>query len=562
MKNANRIFWIYTAVLLSAIIMAVGSMLFVQESLNFQTETAVDMNAGWDYIDPDGASQPIVLPVKLDISAGEDVVIAKMLPPQTMAGATLCVRTSMQSLRIFVDGKALYELGTDPRSHIGKTPGCCWNLVRLPDECAGKQIRLIFNSAYPSYSGLLNGISYGSKSGILFQIINEHGLGFFVSVAICLIGLTMLILYFAEHGSLLRNNDVLYLSLFSILISLWFLGESKMLQFFTGNQFLIANLSFFSLLLFPMPLTLYLSNIYRPHHHNFLKCFFSGFLVVFFACVFLQVTGTADFYETLFLPLGLLLLLLLYLSASVLYELIRFQNPQVKRQLPTLIIPILFGALEFYHFFSGNYLTISKYTKIGALIYIVMLGVQSVRKIQLEAERGREARYFERLAYQDLLTQGRNRTAYCRDIETIFGASGTESNIRLVLFDLNNLKGINDNYGHIAGDKALKDAYRCICGAFGARKYCYRIGGDEFACVLLNMNGRDFEAALKIFEKNVEAVNLESEYVFSIAIGYELYDAERWPDFDHFFHYVDELMYQNKRLLSEEPEAKNTGNGF
>ncbi len=561
MKNANRIFWLYTSVLLSAVIMVAGSMLFVQESLNFQTEKAVDMNAGWDYINPDGTSRPIVLPIKLGASAGEDVVIVKTLPMQTAAGATLCIRTSMQSLRIFVDGKALYQFGTDPRSHIGKTPGSCWNLVRLPDECAGKQVRLIFNSAYPSYSGLLNGITCGSKSAILFRIINEQGLGFFVSVAICLIGLAMFVIYFVEHGSLLRSNDVLYLSLFSILVSLWFLGESKMLQFFTGNQFLLANLPFFSLLLFPMPLTLYLSNAYRPHHHNFMKCFFSGFLAIFFICVFLQITGTADFYETLFLPVGLLLLLLLYLPASMLYELFRYQNPQVKKQLPTVIIPIFFSALEFYHFFSGNYLTISKYTQIGILIYIVMLGIQSVRKIQLAAERGREARYFERLAYQDLLTQGRNRTAYCQDIEMIFEASETAPNIRLVLFDLNNLKGINDTYGHIAGDKALKDAYRCICRAFGARKYCYRIGGDEFACVLPDMSDREFEAALKVFHENVEAVNLKSEYVFSIAIGYGIYDPERWLDFDSFSHHVDELMYQNKRLLSEELELKNTGNG-
>lgn len=560
MKNANRIFWLYTAVLLSAIIMVVGSMLYLPDPLNFQTEKAVGMNEGWDYIAPDGTSRPIALPIKLDISAGEDVIIVKTLPLQSTAGATLCIRTSMQSLRVLVDGKSLYEFGTDPRSHIGKTPGSCWNLVRIPDEYAGKQIRLVFNSAYPFYSGLLNNIYYGSKSALLFRIIGENGFGFVVSVAVCLIGIIMLILYFAEYGSILRNNDILYLSLFSILISLWFLGESKMLQFFTGNQFLVANLSFFSLLLFPMPLTLFLSNTYRPHHRNYLKHFFSGFLAVFFVCVVLQVTGAADFYETLFLPVGLFLLLMLYLPASVLYELLKYQNPQVKKQLFTFLIPVLFGALELYQFLAGNYLSISKYTKIGILLYIIMLGTQSFRKMQLAAERGREARYFERLAYQDLLTQGRNRTAYCQDIEAIFSTSKTVSNIRLLLFDLNNLKEINDNYGHIAGDKALKDAYGCICGAFGT-KYCYRIGGDEFACILLNMSRQEFEAALRIFHENVFVVNLKSEYDFSIAIGHEVYDPEKWPDFDSFSHYVDELMYQNKRQLSDKTETINTGNG-
>lgn len=562
MKNANRMFWFYTAVLLSVIIMIVGSTLFVDESLEFQTEKAVDMNTGWDYIAPDGTSQRIALPVKLDVPAGEDVIIAKMLPQKAIAGETICIRTSMQSLQVFSDGKMLYEFGVDPRSYIGKTPGSCWNLVRIPAECAGNQIQLVFNSAYPSYSGSLNSIFYGSKSAILFRIIKEFGFGFVISVALCMLGIIMLVLYCSQHGFLLRTNDVLSLSLFAILISLWFLGESKMLQFFTGNQFVITNLSFLALLLFPMPLTLYLRNAYKPHHRNYLKSFFLGFLIVFFVCVFLQITGTADFYETLFIPNGLLLLLLTYLLVSLFYELIKYHNEQAKRQLFAFTFPILFAILEFYHFYAGNYLTISKYTKIGVLIYTVLLSIQAIRKMQLQAERGRDARYFERLAYQDFLTQGRNRTAYCHDVEEIFGGSEPKAGIRLVLFDLNNLKGINDKYGHIAGDRALKDAYGCICGAFGTRKYGYRIGGDEFACILLDMSGRDFEAALRIFRENVMNINLKSEYDFSIAIGYELYDPEKWPDFESFSHHVDELMYQDKRLSSEALEMEKTGNGF
>ena len=63
-----------------------------------------------------------------------------------------------------------------------------------------------------------------------------------------------------------------------------------------------------------------------------------------------------------------------------------------------------------------------------------------------------------------------------------------ESDIKLrttgvVLFDLDNLKVINDNFGHEKGDEALKLCYQCISQAFQNVKNCFRIGGDEFAYV-------------------------------------------------------------------------------
>ena len=53
----------------------------------------------------------------------------------------------------------------------------------------------------------------------------------------------------------------------------------------------------------------------------------------------------------------------------------------------------------------------------------------------------------------------------------------------VVLFDLDNLKVINDDFGHEKGDEALKLCYQCISQAFQNVKNCFRIGGDEFAYV-------------------------------------------------------------------------------
>lgn len=57
----------------------------------------------------------------------------------------------------------------------------------------------------------------------------------------------------------------------------------------------------------------------------------------------------------------------------------------------------------------------------------------------------------------------------------------------LIVFDLDNFKGVNDTYGHQIGDECLKEIAGAIKAAFSEVGLCYRIGGDEF-CVLMDID--------------------------------------------------------------------------
>lgn len=71
--------------------------------------------------------------------------------------------------------------------------------------------------------------------------------------------------------------------------------------------------------------------------------------------------------------------------------------------------------------------------------------------------------------------------------------------LTLILIDLDKFKEINDTYGHAAGDEALKEAARRICGAIDGRGIVARIGGDEFAALLEGMPpGQGYEVGLAI----------------------------------------------------------------
>lgn len=79
----------------------------------------------------------------------------------------------------------------------------------------------------------------------------------------------------------------------------------------------------------------------------------------------------------------------------------------------------------------------------------------------------------------DELTGLLNQKSYLNKT-SMLSQSGT-----MVVFDVDDFKQINDNYGHLMGDECLKEIAACIKKAYSRDGFCYRIGGDEF-CVLLH----------------------------------------------------------------------------
>ncbi len=96
-------------------------------------------------------------------------------------------------------------------------------------------------------------------------------------------------------------------------------------------------------------------------------------------------------------------------------------------------------------------------------------------------ERDRQATSQHRLAYRDMLTDLPNRAAFNRASEDPLGGKASASGLLIV--DLDNLKTVNDTFGHRAGDALLRAAAQRIQASVAPRT-TYRLGGDEFAVLI------------------------------------------------------------------------------
>ena len=107
-------------------------------------------------------------------------------------------------------------------------------------------------------------------------------------------------------------------------------------------------------------------------------------------------------------------------------------------------------------------------------------------------------------AYRDSLTGVGNQLAYEKKAQEINKLIGKETDLKfgIVMADVNRLKFINDTYGHIEGDIYIKGCCCILCDIF-EHSPIYRIGGDEFAVILM---GKDYENRYDRF------YDLQSEY--------------------------------------------------
>ena len=156
--------------------------------------------------------------------------------------------------------------------------------------------------------------------------------------------------------------------------------------------------------------------------------------------------------------------------------------------------------------------------------------------------------YINQLAYIDVLTRLKNKTAYEECVEEISDLieAGT-AEFAVAVMDVNNLKKMNDTYGHEKGDLLIQEAAKAVCSVWNIER-AYRIGGDEFAAILVHKEIEGCKERVALFDETVEKINQQSnlEVALQVAIGIAVYDKTKDCSYADVFRRADERMYQDK----------------
>jgi diguanylate cyclase (GGDEF)-like protein/PAS domain S-box-containing protein len=128
-------------------------------------------------------------------------------------------------------------------------------------------------------------------------------------------------------------------------------------------------------------------------------------------------------------------------------------------------------------------------------------------------------------------------------------ANRTSRGLSLFYFDLDNMKRINDELGHKAGDKALKETARMLGRTFRDSDIIARIGGDEFVVMAIESPEGGMDGFTSRLWKNLERRNRRANvsYPLSVSMGIAHYDPANPCLIEDLLSRADRLMYKNKK---------------
>ena len=156
------------------------------------------------------------------------------------------------------------------------------------------------------------------------------------------------------------------------------------------------------------------------------------------------------------------------------------------------------------------------------------------------------------LAYADALTKVRNKSAFnivIDELQSRIDRGEEDLRFGIAIFDCDGLKDINDAYGHDKGDVYLRNSSNLMSRVF-ANSIVYRIGGDEFAAILIGEDYKNRKELQSSFMKRCEEVCAFTKKPWErirVSMGIASYDPKVDKSADDVVIHADHLMYINKR---------------
>ena len=500
------------------------------------TEESITYTGTFYRVLADGTKEEIPVPGRCDVPAGEPLVIRSVLP-QDYHENTIAIRSSLENVRIYIGGELRAVYDTENTRPFGKNSASRYVFCETSGEDAGQEVRIELQSFTDKYSGVVNTVYCGDKSDIWAYMFHCYFMVTLIACAMLFAGLVVLIISLVLDIIYKTRFDLEYLGWCMLLGAVWMLGESKLRQLFVSNASILSNMCFFVVMLCPVPIMFYIDSVqqgrYRKVYHvaECITC------VNFVLCTALQLLNIADFISTMFLSHLVIAGTFLTIFITICRDLIKGTAKHYKLPLIGLVAAMIAVMLEV----TAVYRVVSLsgiFIATGLVVLLVVTLIQTMDRIrELELARQREAR--ESLDYlTGLPMRHKGEKLILEKMQKHDGCLG--------FVDMDNLKKINDVYGHKAGDCALRLVGAMLTECMENAVVC-RLGGDEFLFYLPAASEAEMSMRIrKLFDSFGAAKNVTAE-TSPASLSCGLCMCRQGGNFEEYYIKADKALYYVKQ---------------
>ena len=170
-------------------------------------------------------------------------------------------------------------------------------------------------------------------------------------------------------------------------------------------------------------------------------------------------------------------------------------------------------------------------------------------QVAIALERKIREEELKKLAYYDVLTGAYNRGVSLELLQRQMNLSKRNKSLLLLAYiDLDNLKDINDKFGHKEGDQVLIQVVKLFKSTLREVDIICRLGGDEFLLIFPETSPAEAPLIQERLSNNLEKLNQElvKPYSIDFSIGFSYYNPAHPLSLDKLIHLADQSMYMHK----------------
>ncbi|MDE6365693.1 MAG: GGDEF domain-containing protein [Lachnospiraceae bacterium] len=517
----------------------------------------VGLDDGWDITINEDTWQNVSL-TEFQFSAvskGDVITMQRTLPTDwELVEGVLRFHVRHSAVRMYIEDELVYEYGAD-RLAAGKTLGSGYQFINFPNTYQGRTLCIQITVAEDKVFTKLDSMRLYEWENVYRVLMTENRLPLFSGCFLILFGLIVCVITIFALLFSTKYIRLFCISLFSICMGLWTLSYYNIMLIFAVPLYSISLINYLALYLAPIPLTIYIREEVVSLKLKPLTIVYHVFLGVELAAVSVMVAlHTLDIVHLAGMLKYMQAILFIGLLFFLLVLLLNLKYSRLENRLSVLGLLIVIGCAAYdligYNsgrFYGKDYFNIKGVSSSGIMILICILFVSFYIEMTQKMMQQKERDFLIKSAYTDELTQLHNRR-YCMEHLNQMREEQTVS-YTIVCLDVNNLKTVNDTYGHAKGDMLIQCAADVIAQTFESYGIVARTGGDEFVAVLRITDEKKLSALMEQFEQNIAQKNLAvRDLVLSIAYGYAS-GSQQDNDIDKVHQTADDRMYEKKKQM-------------
>lgn len=516
------------------------------ETTQIHFDQVSEFDSAWTY----NGESTVSLPYAIDGVKDQVYIISNQIPEYITSTYAIDISSNYCYNEIVIDGEVRYTYGSKQVLSFGHMVGNIKCIVPLTQEDAGKAIEIRIIPMYSQdyqipvvYVGTQNAITSHVLLDNLWKIVFCSILAIFMIIS-AFMGIRQYISHVNSGRRMLLN-----FSMFTAAACSWIICSSDIPQLITNANEAVSFASYLSLAFIGAPFMAFCSEIFPSGKIHF-NCMSILGCINTVAIILLFMAGLLDPPQTL---LSTHIYFVLLVFSDLFFSIIEGRKKSYLLRWMEIcnFVVLLFmslGLLFYYTNPTSGYDSI--FFSMGFALFITMLFSMLVHMQINTTKEATEIEVFKKLAYSDTMTNMANRAAFDEQFDRIAdGNYKSEEAGSIIVFDVNNLKEANDQFGHHVGDELIKGTAYCINIIFSSIGSTYRMGGDEFAVIILHKV--DMDVLLFDFDRCIKKYNEENGMAISVAKGYCEFSPKdiTAEKLRAVLQEADKLMYQDKENI-------------